>query len=247
MVPYFRGYVRSFVRKHFHAVRLAADSAPVPAGPLLVVMNHPGWWDPMIGVVLSSHVGDDREHYAVMDAAEVNRYWGLNRVGMFGVEPDSVRGAKALLRTGGAILSAPHRTLWVTGQGRFADARSRPLGLRSGVGHLAARLTTGFVLPVAVEYAFWTERTPEALVRVGDPLPVGDGTTGRDWTPRIEERLTTTLDRLNADAASRDPGRFRVLLAGKSGAGRTYDIVRRLRAWATGRKFDPSHDPRTQP
>ena len=247
MVPHFRGYVQKFVRKHFHAVRLAIDSASVPpTGPLLIVMNHPGWWDPMIGVVLTTHIGDDREHYAVMDAAELKKYWGLNRVGLFGVEPDSIRGAKTFLGTGEAILSAPHRALWVTAQGRFADVRTRPLGLRSGVGHLAARLSSGYVLPVAIEYAFWTERTPEAFVRIGDPLPVGDRQSGRDWAARVEASLTTTLDKLNADATSRDPARFRVLLAGKTGAGRTYDLTRRLRAWASGKRFDPSHDARTQ-
>jgi hypothetical protein len=30
--------------------------------------------------------------------------------------------------------------VWVTAQGDFADVRKRPLNLRSGVGHLAARL-----------------------------------------------------------------------------------------------------------
>ena len=34
------------------------------------------------------------------------------------------------------LLADPNRMLWVTAQGRFADPRLRPLGLRGGVAHL---------------------------------------------------------------------------------------------------------------
>jgi hypothetical protein len=138
--------------------------------------------------------------------------------------------------------------LWVTAQGEFSDVRTRPLGLRSGVGHLAARLGRGFVLPVAFEYTFWTERTPEALVRIGPAVDVAEapGRGGREWTARIEQALTATLDGLSADAISRDPARFTPLLGGAVGVGGVYDGFRRVRAWLTGRRFRPAHaDPGT--
>ena len=45
-----------------------------------------------------------------------------------------------------------------------------PRSTRPGVGHLAARLTRGWVVPIAVEYSFWTESKSEALVRIGETL-----------------------------------------------------------------------------
>ena len=57
-------------------------------------------------------------------------------------------------------LSHPRTVLWVTPHGRFADARERPLALKPGVGHLAATLGRGAILPMAVELTFWDERTP---------------------------------------------------------------------------------------
>src|SRR5688572_18493890 len=51
----FRWYARRYVRKHFHAVRLANSGRPFAlAGdePTLIVLNHPAWWDPMICLVL---------------------------------------------------------------------------------------------------------------------------------------------------------------------------------------------------
>jgi 1-acyl-sn-glycerol-3-phosphate acyltransferase len=245
MIRGFRRYACRYVRKHFHAVRLSRSSAALPSTTeqLLVVLNHPSWWDPLIGVVLSREF-PNRDHFAAIDAEAVKRYSFFSRLGFVGVDTKSFHGAAAFLRTGSAILAQPERAFWVTAQGRFTDVRERPLALQSGVGHLAARLGSGLVLPVAFEYVFWTERTPEALVRFGEPLRVTDhaAATARQWTALIEAALTRTMDALSAEALARDPGAFTELLAGRTGVGGTYDLWRRLTAWMRGRKFDPAHD-----
>ena len=240
----FRRYAVRYVRKHFHAVRLSKSGAafPVTDEPLLVVLNHPSWWDPLIGIVLSREL-PNREQFAAIDAVAVNRYRFFAKVGFVGVDTKSLRGAANFLRAGAAILSEPRHVFWVTAQGRFTDVRERPLALQAGVGHLAARLKSGVVLPIALEYTFWTERTPESLVRVGEPLRTSDhtGLSGKQWAALIEAALTRNLDVLNAEATRRDPAAFTELLAGRSGVGGVYDAWRRLKAWARGRSFDPSH------
>lgn len=244
----FRKYARRYVRKHFHAVRLSNSGAALPTGdePLLVALNHPSWWDPLIGIVLSDLFGT-REHFAAIDAIAVERYRFFTKLGFVGVDTRSLRGAAEFLRVGSAILSRPRHVYWVTAQGRFTDVRERPLALQSGVGHLASRMATGAVLPVALEYTFWTERTPEALVRIGEPLRPVDhpGLDGKGWTALVEDALTRNLDTLSAEAAKRDPAAFTDLLAGKTGVGGVYDSWRRLKSWVRGRKFDPSHDAAT--
>ncbi len=126
--------------------------------------------------------------------------------------------------------------------------RERPLALQAGVGHLAARLPRGVVLPVAIEYTFWNERTPEALVRVGEPLRIEDrsGLSGKEWLAQIEDALTRNLDALSGEAMSRDPAKFTELLAGTVGVGGPYDWWRRLKALIRGDQFDPSHDAATR-
>src|SRR5207244_3072941 len=116
---------------------------------------------------------------------------------------------------------------------RFTDVRERPVNLRSGVGHLAARFNNGFIVPIALEYAFWNERTPEALVRFGEPLAIERhrGLNGKQWMKLIEVALTETLDGLNAEAMSRDPAKFTTLLDGRTGVGGMYDRWRRFTAW----------------
>src|SRR4029079_14178677 len=66
----FRRYAIRYVRKQFHAVRLSASSNAFPPSgcdPLLIVLNHPSWWDPMIGIVLSSLM-EGRDQFAAIDA-----------------------------------------------------------------------------------------------------------------------------------------------------------------------------------
>lgn len=241
----FQRYSCRYLAKHFHAVRISKTSAAVPSDhlPQLIVLNHSAWWDPLICFALAKMIGPERLHYAAIDANAVSKYEFFKKLGFFGVEPDSVRGAVDFLRTGEAILSQPDHTLWVTAQGRFVDVRTRPLGLRSGVGHLAARVTNCHIIPIAVEYSFWNERTPEALIRIGSPLTSQPHLqlTGKQWTADIEEALTKNLDILNHETMSRDPAMFESLLSGKAGIGGIYDRWRRAKAWFRGEAFDPSH------
>jgi 1-acyl-sn-glycerol-3-phosphate acyltransferase len=211
-------------------------------GLLLVVLNHPSWWDPLVGLALAGLLPAHR-HYAPMDARALARYRILEWFGFFGVEPDSVMGGSNFLRTAEAIAVEPAAAIWVTAQGHFTDVRCRPIRLKSGVGHLAHRLTRGIVLPLALEYCFWDERFPEALCRFGQPLSVAEhaGLSARCWTGLIASRLEATQDALSADALARDPGRFDVLLHGRAGVGGVYETWQRAAAWIRGRPYQAEH------
>lgn len=231
------------IRKHCHALRLANASAPLPSdgGPVLVAMNHPSWWDPLVAFALSRELRD-YAHFGVIDSAMLKKYAILRKAGLIGIEMDSLRGAATFLRAGRAILAEPRHALWVTAQGEFVDARSRPLNLRPGVGHLAASMESGWVVPVALEFGFWNERTPEALAMIGEAIPSAELTKAAIASNRIESALAATMDRLALDAMSRDGTRFSTLIDGRAGIGGAYDWWRRLKALATGRRFDPSHE-----
>jgi hypothetical protein len=92
-----------------------------------------------------------------------------------------------------------------------------------------------------VEYCFWNESKPEALVQIGTPL-MPQRLGGKDWTMRIECELVKTLDALATDAMSRDSGRFTTLTAGRVGVGGVYDLWRRGKAILRGERFDPAHE-----
>lgn len=239
---FFRSVVRRYFRRQFRAVRVnGITSANLrSSGPLIVYTNHTSWWDPMICYQLASTLAPERRHYAPMDAEALKRYSILKRIGCFPVDIRSARGAVQFLRMGEAVVRSGG-ILWVTPQGRFADVRERPLVLKPGLATLAARLGECTLVPVAMEYPFWDERKPEALVAIGEPLVVHAGTAEQLET-RLTAALEATMDRLRHAAMTRNAEAFeRVLLRGTVGVGGFYAIGKRLRAAFTGRPYRPEH------
>lgn len=239
----FSRYARRFIRRHFHAVRVAG-SCSLPAGvPLLVYANHAGWWDPMMLMLLSRHVIPGRPVYAPVDAQAIERYAMFKRMGFFGVEQNSPRGAVRFLRVSGRVMDWPDASLWLTPQGRFADVRERPAKFQRGLGLLARRLKAVCCVPMAIEYSFWEERLPEALVRVGEPVMLKDGRerTAEEWTQCFEGRLQALQDQLARDVIERRADQFEVVLRGRSGVNPMYDAWRRFKARLLGRTFRPGH------
>jgi 1-acyl-sn-glycerol-3-phosphate acyltransferase len=241
----FRRYAERYVRRHFHAVRVSKEG-PVPdlsSGPIVIVMNHPSWWDPMIGLVLTRWMPPDRIHYAPIEEQGLAQYRFLERLGFFGIEVGTMRGYLAFLRRSQSILSHPKSVFWITAQGEFVDPRARPIRLKKGIGHLAHRLPTGTIIPMAIEYPFWNDRCPEALVRFGAPNTVSPGTqrSPAAWTARIEHALQETQDRLGEESRRRDPAAFTTILGGSSGVGGIYDLWRRVRARLRHEPFEAEH------
>jgi len=210
-LKWFKRYARWYVSRHFHALRISrAGGVPVLRGPTVFVVNHPSWWDP-VTLLCVTDLFPDRQHFAPMDAAALEKYRFFTKLGMFSARPFN------FVRTGRAILAQTDSVLWVTGQGRFADVRDRSATVRGGV----AALRCDNVIPVAIEYTFWHERFPEVLVRFGKP---GD-------------RLEATQDALAAEAIQQRAELFDTLLPGRVGIGGVYDLWRRIRH----NDFTPEH------
>jgi len=244
LVRFFTHYCHGYLRRNFHAVRLAHDSLPLDPGaePLLVVLNHPSWWDPLVGLSLSE-LFPNREHFAPIDASALGKYRFFEKLGFFGVEQGTRQGALAFLRTCLALLAKPNNTLWITAQGHFTDPRQRPVKLRRGVGHLVRRLRSGVILPLALEYPFWEERYPEALAYFGSPIAIGEGGryTVEQWMQVIDGGLTAAQDNLARLALTRKAQAFDTLIGGSAGVGGIYDHWRRLKAFLSGKRFVPEH------
>ncbi len=242
LLAWFRWIVRRNFRAAFHAVRLAGvDRLPTDNGPLLMYANHSSWWDPMVAFLLSAKLMGGRRHYAPMDATALVKYKILQWLGVFPVEVSSARGAVRFLRTGEAILRGGG-VLWVTPQGRFADARERPLVFKPGMAALAVRIPGCRMLPIAIEYVFWDERTPEVLLQLGEPVVVGEGERTEALEARLRAALERTMEEMRTRAMARDAAQFeRVLLRGRVGVGGMYGLGKRMKAVVTRVPYQPEH------
>ena len=242
VLRFFRWIVRGYFRRHFHAVRVseAARWVDLPEGPIVVFANHSSWWDPMVSVLLAREFLSKRHHYAPMDAAALERYGILKQVGVFGVELKSARGAAQFLRTGLDILKN-HGVLWVTPQGRFADARERPLEFKPGLAALAAKVKGGCtVLPMAIEYTFWDERLPEVLLHFAEPICVR-GESAAELDEVLKSALLAAMETLRSKAVARDPAGFAVIANGRVGTGGFYEAGQRMLAKLRGRRYQAEH------
>lgn len=194
----------------------------------------------MTCVLLAGELMPSRNHFAPMDAAALDRYSILKKVGIFAVEMKSARGAVQFLRTGVALVEE-RGVLWVTPQGRFVDPRERPLEFKPGLAALAAKIKGGcVVLPLAIEYVFWDERLPETLLHFGEPVNVS-GEASSELEVSLKTALEKTMEELKSMAMARDAAPFTVMQYGRVGAGGFYQAGQRFWARLTGRSYQAEH------
>ena len=247
LVRLFTRYSRGYVRRHFHGVRIlkshkmVADFRRLPA---VVYLNHASWWDPLICLLLAAEYFPNRDSFAPIDAAALQKYRFLEKLGFFGIDPSSARGAATFLRTAGNLLDSPERMLWVTPQGKFTDVRTRPVAFRGGLAALAARVGPTVFLPMALEYTFWEERLPEVLVAFGTPLfsqqhQNSCGVT--DWNAAFEATIADTQDALAEASQRREPDDWEILFRGGAGTTAVYDLWRQARAAIRREGFSAEH------
>ena len=210
-LEFFRVIVRMWFALHFESV-LAFDTEPfrehAESSPLIVYGNHSSWWDPMIAVLLAEKLMPGRNHYAPMDESSLAQNAILSRIGIFGVDIHSARGAKQFHQRSLAVLS-DGGVLWITPQGRFADVRERPLGFKPGLASISARWPAGCTLiPLATEYTFWNNRRPNALAHFGKAIQVEGNEDKSSLNLRLEIALEEAMSELRAMSLTRDASSF---------------------------------------
>ena len=237
----FQRYIPRLLRKNFNAVRLANNFVPAipPDQPTICYLNHPGWWDPILAFYLNKRFLDGRTVYAPIDEAALQQYPVFRKLGFYGLEMDSPEGAKRFLRTTRTLLENPTTAIWMTPGGKFSDPRERTL-LQPGLSHVLANISRSAsqpaswslsVIPIALEYTFWEERTPEALVQFGATINVGPSDrTKPEWNSILEDALAAVQDDLARKSIARDYGAFATLEDGAAGAGGLYDAVRKVKS-----------------
>jgi len=240
---WFCDYAAKRLQKNFHRVRLLGDwPEAVPATvPVVIYGNHASWWDPLVGLAAKPIFFPDREAYAPIDAAMLERYGIFKNLGFFGVEQNSARGAISFLDQAEDILRRPGALLFVTPQGRFADVRERPLAFQRGIAHLAGRVPEAWFLPLAMEIAYWEESKPEILLHLAPPVRFSPETPRESVLAELERSLETAMDQLAAASVARQTDAFRDIFIGTAGVGGIYDFWRTLKARLTGRTINLHH------
>lgn len=247
----FARYARRLIRRRFHAMRVTESSLPSPRADdsMLIYTNHASWWDPLMAVVVNELLFAPRQFHAPIDEEALQQYAVLGRLGFFPVRKHADDGALVFQLTMLSILKSG-ASAFITPEGQFTDVRA-DIPFRPGLAHLLAGLPSDapvMVLPMAVEYVFWNESTPEILIEFGEPMrpeAVATDCAVSDWDARLRHALRTTQSQLAQRAMARSDEPFRTLVVGAGGERGLYDIARRLKSWLSGHRFSAEHDQNT--
>lgn len=239
---WFRGYVRHYLKRSFHRVFLHGELPTSPAGPLLVCVNHSSWWDTLLAFWLSSDLlGWDA--YGPMDERQLRRYPILRGIGVFGVDRESLGGAREFLSYGKTLLEGQPRAIWMTAQGAMVSNEIRPVRLYSGISRLAQAVRSCSVTTVALDFEFWDEKRPEVFISFAPvrAVEVENAAQGRALLQALTYQLEQQMDELAALRRRRDPACFRVALSTSGGVSPMYDTLRRYRAQLRGEHWEAEH------
>jgi hypothetical protein len=86
LLRWFGAYTRRYLRKHFSSVWLSGEVPVLGDGPVIVFINHPSWWDPMISMHVARIFFATRPAFAPIGAQALKRYGLLSKLGFFPVE-----------------------------------------------------------------------------------------------------------------------------------------------------------------
>ena len=244
LVKGFLRYAKPMMAKSFHA--LAVDDRELVRGvaaerPIIVFGNHPGWWDPIVASLLRAEFFPDRRLYAPIDAKALLQYKVLRKMGFYGLDLASRKGAADFLRVSRAILAERNSTIWLTPEGRFTDPRDRATEMMPGLAHLVSQGDAMTLIPLAIEYSFWEERQPEALCRFGRAIDseVFHQQSKEEIGAKLRSAFRENQDLLADQVIRRSVDGFRVLFTG--GKRSWYDFFRSWRAFLTRQKASLRH------
>jgi 1-acyl-sn-glycerol-3-phosphate acyltransferase len=245
LVDGFCRFTTRMVRKNFTClgVQFEHDQGSVVAQDRSMVfyVNHVGWWDPIVAMLLRKKYYSNHIFYAPIDSKALEAYGVFRKMGFYGLELESYAGASDFLKTSREILKDPRSSIWITPEGDFADCREHDRPFMPGLAHLAATSPHTTFVPLALEYPFWEEAKPMIAARFGKPMCFPKGTSKSECAQHVFESLRTTQKELARSVMRREFSEFEFLLPPRAQRQSWYDTLRASKAWFKGRNFDPSH------
>jgi 1-acyl-sn-glycerol-3-phosphate acyltransferase len=233
LLSLFGRYTRMFLRRHFSSIHLVGPPTGIAShsGPFVIYLNHASWWDPLICLILRERFTSHLNNFAPIDTQSLKKFRFFRKLGFFGVDKNSRRGARDFLQTSSELLSNPGTALWLTPQGDFVDPRVRPTELKRGIAYLTIFQPNVLFLPLALDYFFSGNRLPSAAAHFGTPLRSPDFVSDllEDRAHQLAGALEAAQDSLAQQITSKRIFESTSLLSGRTDTGGIYGLWQSLR------------------
>ncbi|MBL7992923.1 MAG: lysophospholipid acyltransferase family protein [Candidatus Kapabacteria bacterium] len=204
----FRRYLRSLVKKRFHALHVLGDVPKVSSDtPVLLLPNHSTWWDGFFPYVLNDIVLK-REFFIMMLEHRLREFWFFRFVGAFSINQQSPKGIAQSLDYTASLLQG-NRLVVLFPQGELAAWGKRPLGYNRGVERVIRKsIEQGkrlAVIPLAMRCEFLANEKPHVFLLCGAPI-ITDAATPRSTADELERLETALLEELESRITAGDVG-----------------------------------------
>lgn len=210
--------------------------APHPAdGPLIIYLTHSSWWDAYMLYLISYRLlGERLQNYIMMEEKQLRAYPFFTWCGAFSINRhDPVSAAGSVSYIADRLREQRARALWIFPQGRIVPPDRRPIVAYPGIVRVAQQAGGATLWPVALRYEFRGEQQPEAFVRAGPYHTISAAADELQATAEITARLTANADALRDDVLQQRFAQYRILLHGRQGINRLFDV---MAAAARGRR-----------
>ncbi len=197
--------------------------------PMIICANHSSWWDGYVALLVSRQLRVDP--YLMMEEAQLRRYFFFSWIGCFSVDRQNARSAMQSLQYATKLLKERRgRMVWLFPQGEISPNDRRPLEFFTGAAYLVRIASPVLLYPLAIRIEYLAEQRPDLFISLGEPMCVDAAETRtpgflKNYTHRLEERVTAELDQLRSDVIAGDYSSFKLLMQGKSSTNRIFDTL----------------------
>lgn len=164
-------YVRWIFRRAFFTLQFLNTPPHLAAGqPALLLANHTSWWDGFFAYLITRSAFPG-EFSVLMREDELRKRRLFQKLGAFGVNPDSPASNRSLLRFLSETLGQKQRShrIWIFPQGEITPDTFHPFHLKEGLSRLSCAADTP-LLPLYIRVEYLNRRKPTVFVRFGEPL-----------------------------------------------------------------------------
>ncbi len=204
--------IRRSVRKAFHTVHWLPPQEK-PAAPVIFVANHHGWHDGYLMYLAATQLG-----IRVVDwIAEFDAFPLFAKVGGLRFPKDDPNARAATIRRTIRLMQNEGRSLLLFGEGTL----HRPPGLMTfgkALETVARAVPTARVVPVSIRYEQAMHERPEAWLRFGEEVALGD-----DLSARTRLAVGRGLDAIASELRFA-PERYEILAKGTLDVNERWDV-----------------------